>query len=654
LHYAVELGKDDVCKNLLKWGANPEIIGKGIVSPTFLALKQGRRAFISDIQDLRLPTSSSYVCQNDPISFVVYDNLLWNTELNNDFFLDDRAVRFKSGLMEFAGVHDLLGIREYYSIQEILVRRALSDDFIALLRQQIQLKLDFGEVSEITLEAFKMNLIHRMTFSQKVFAATRKITYHVGLPDGGEIALLSYNVQALSPFVHPLLFHTANGVVLSGRGEYALHANLLEFLFRQLGVPVLSRTPSYMSISEGDYIPAGEDMCFVGVGIHTDEAAVRWMMRKNHFGHGTVIVVRDLFDRNELYPHLSDCLKVVDKNTILVFSSLLGKDNPSRRLVDEYTQLPSGEYVCTQHGAELGDFLEKYLGFQLIRCPPEFFQPGFGVFNAGEGKLYTADEKMADLLSTVQNLSVQVISAPFCLDLLRYSFLFRKSSITSFVKRQFPELPPGFLSYLPMEGPKRQTTNTILMVAPVGFQTNEETLKDNYFMQRSNKGGSEIEMAALREYSVLYARLTAAGVRVVLFSSDHFQKTPDAVFPNNWFSTHPASEVGKSTVAFYPMKTESRRQERRQYIISLLQERYEREMSFTHWEAGDVPQFFESTGVLILDRVHRIAYAALSQRCSKSVAKEWGKRMGYDMCLFHVSDSKVWCRFWLSSDCTSD
>lgn len=34
---------------------------------------------------------------------------------------------------------------------------------------------------------------------------------------------------------------------------------------------------------------------------------------------------------------------------------------------------------------------------------------------------------------------------------------------------------------------------------------------------------------------------------------------PDAVFPNNWFSTHPAAETGRSTLVFYPMKTPSRR-----------------------------------------------------------------------------------------------
>ena len=38
--------------------------------------------------------------------------------------------------------------------------------------------------------------------------------------------------------------------------------------------------------------------------------------------------------------------------------------------------------------------------------------------------------------------------------------------------------------------------------------------------------------------------------------------TPDAVFPNNWFSTHPAGEalggVQQDTLVFYPMKCPNR------------------------------------------------------------------------------------------------
>ena len=53
--------------------------------------------------------------------------------------------------------------------------------------------------------------------------------------------------------------------------------------------------------------------------------------------------------------------------------------------------------------------------------------------------------------------------------------------------------------------------------------------------------------------------LQSAGVQVNLFQHTLSHGTPDAVFPNNWFSTHPASETGgKSSMVLYPMKTKNR------------------------------------------------------------------------------------------------
>ena len=53
--------------------------------------------------------------------------------------------------------------------------------------------------------------------------------------------------------------------------------------------------------------------------------------------------------------------------------------------------------------------------------------------------------------------------------------------------------------------------------------------------------------------------LQSAGVQVNLFQHTLEHGTPDAVFPNNWFSTHPATETGQdSAMVLYPMKTKNR------------------------------------------------------------------------------------------------
>lgn len=86
------------------------------------------------------------------------------------------------------------------------------------------------------------------------------------------------------------------------------------------------------------------------------------------------------------------------------------------------------------------------------------------------------------------------------------------------------------------------------------------------------------------------------------------------------------------------MKTVSRRNERRQNIISELQAVYEREMNFTQWENSDFPHFLESTGVLIMDRIRKIAYIALSKRAYSKIAHTWSNRLGYKLCQFHATD----------------
>jgi hypothetical protein len=76
------------------------------------------------------------------------------------------------------------------------------------------------------------------------------------------------------------------------------------------------------------------------------------------------------------------------------------------------------------------------------------------------------------------------------------------------------------------------------------------------------------------EFSELHRQLTdVAGVRVSLFQHSLANGTPDACFPNNWFSTHAGDEaaggVGARTLVLYPMKCPNRAAERRPEIIQV-------------------------------------------------------------------------------------
>ncbi|KAG2502170.1 hypothetical protein HYH03_000657 [Edaphochlamys debaryana] len=208
---------------------------------------------------------------------------------------------------------------------------------------------------------------------------------------------------------------------------------------------------------------------------------------------------------------------------------------------------------------------------------------------------------------------------------------------------------PGLERATPVVGTTkgvRQSSNEVLMVAPTAFGFNEQAAQDNSFMHAAAKpgeGGNELTRQVLREFAGLHHALTqVAGVKVNLFEHSLAHGTPDACFPNNWFSTHPAGEaaggVKQSTLVFYPMKCPNRAAERREDIIKVLRTKgYEQEYDMAVHEANK--KYFEGTGVLVIDRINGVVYVDISERADRALAEEWTQRMGYkELVAFRSSD----------------
>ena len=190
-----------------------------------------------------------------------------------------------------------------------------------------------------------------------------------------------------------------------------------------------------------------------------------------------------------------------------------------------------------------------------------------------------------------------------------------------------------------------QSTNEVLMVAPTAFTFNASAAEDNAFMNvERDDAPDSMRTQVLREFSKLYGALVDdAGVTVRLFQHGERHNAPDSCFPNNWFSTHAASEaegdVGVSTLVYYPMKCENRRNERRADVKAVLEQviGFDRIVDLSGEEANG--RFFEGTGSLVLDRVHGIAYVALSERADRGLAERWVRELGYrELVAFHSVD----------------
>lgn len=176
-----------------------------------------------------------------------------------------------------------------------------------------------------------------------------------------------------------------------------------------------------------------------------------------------------------------------------------------------------------------------------------------------------------------------------------------------------------------------QTTHSILMVRPAAFRMNEETAVNNYFQ---SEGGQTERVAdlALAEFDNFVQVLKDAGVKVFVVQDTGEFDTPDSLFPNNVISFHHNKAI------LYPMFAENRREERKLNYLGKLDQagfHFEKTEDYTAYE--DRKQFLEGTGVLILDRDHKIAYCSISDRADEDLLHVFCKDQGYKPFMFYAT-----------------
>lgn len=187
--------------------------------------------------------------------------------------------------------------------------------------------------------------------------------------------------------------------------------------------------------------------------------------------------------------------------------------------------------------------------------------------------------------------------------------------------------------------PRQQTTDTVVMIRPDSFRYNPQTAQTNTFMHAPDDP-SRVPELAMSEFDGMVGRLRGAGVEVIPLPSRHDVATPDAVFPNNWFSLH-REDGGGHLLVLYPMQSPNRRLEERPVPLeeALASEgvQVDRVVNL----AGLTRQglALEGTGSLVLDRVARVAFASLSPRTSPEALAEFCRQVGYRAVTFESRDA---------------
>ena len=174
-------------------------------------------------------------------------------------------------------------------------------------------------------------------------------------------------------------------------------------------------------------------------------------------------------------------------------------------------------------------------------------------------------------------------------------------------------------------------TSKILMVRPSAFGFNTETAVNNSFQNNTFLSAQQVQSAALIEFDRLAELLRNNGIEVVILADSNEPVKPDAVFPNNWFSSHPSGQL-----VLYPMFSPVRRLERRSELTHVL--KASTTLDLTEFESRG--QFLEGTGSLVFDHANKVVYAALSARTDKDLVALVAKHLGYTAFTFTTADRR--------------
>jgi hypothetical protein len=179
-----------------------------------------------------------------------------------------------------------------------------------------------------------------------------------------------------------------------------------------------------------------------------------------------------------------------------------------------------------------------------------------------------------------------------------------------------------------------QSTSSVLMIRPRRFYPNPQTAADNAFQRTRRLGSDALTPLARKEFDAAVQTLRAAGVNVHVFEDTAEPEKPDAVFPNNWISTHHDGRI-----ALFPMYSALRRHERRQDIVAELRKHYRVTDVIDYSAFEDEGCSLEGTGSLVFDYLNKVAYVSLSNRSNPKMIRRFADNFSYEPVIFTSIDS---------------
>jgi hypothetical protein len=171
------------------------------------------------------------------------------------------------------------------------------------------------------------------------------------------------------------------------------------------------------------------------------------------------------------------------------------------------------------------------------------------------------------------------------------------------------------------------------MIRPAAFGYNPETADNNYFQSAPQLKPDILQQKALKEFDDMVALLKQHDIDVIVIDDTPEPVKPDAIFPNNWFSTSPSG-----IISVYPMYAPSRRIEKRDDILQWLNENF-KVSDVQDWSEFETEgRFLEGTGSMVFDHDNEMIYAAVSERTNPVVLEKFAATNKYQAIVFVATD----------------
>nr|WP_294988682.1 arginine deiminase-related protein [uncultured Sediminibacterium sp.] len=146
------------------------------------------------------------------------------------------------------------------------------------------------------------------------------------------------------------------------------------------------------------------------------------------------------------------------------------------------------------------------------------------------------------------------------------------------------------------------------------------------------KPNAKMGKPVTRAFQSLYELLQKHGVTTISFNQTA-DSTIGALYPACWLTTLP-----EGIVLVLPIHRRERREEKRDDILELLQQKYLLK-DVEDWSEYEVEGFFlEGTASMVMDHKHKLIYAALSPRTHPAILEKFASAHKYKAITFSARD----------------